>query len=63
MARGNGLVDLSAKEAALASVTPVLATQLPDPGTMTRPDNPDYSETDIKWIINSLPMTQFENGW
>ena len=29
---------------------------------MTLPDSPEYSEKDIKWI-NSLPMTQFENGW
>ena len=62
MATGNRLADLSAKEAALASVTPVLAVRIPDPGTMTLPDNPEYSETDIKWI-NSLPMTQFKNGW
>ena len=62
MARGNRLADLSAKEAALASVTPVFSTRLPDPGTMTLPNNPDYNEIDIKWI-NSLPMTQFENCW
>ena len=62
VARGNGLADLSAKEAAQASVTPVLAVQLPDPGTMTLPNSPEYSETDIEWI-NSLPMTKFKNGW
>ena len=62
MARGNRLADLSAKEAALASVTPVLAVRLRDPGTMTLPNNPEYSETDIEWI-KSLPVTQFKNSW
>ncbi|CAD7675013.1 unnamed protein product [Nyctereutes procyonoides] len=61
VARGNRLVDLKAKEAALL-VTQVLATMRPDPGAPTLPDTPNYTDADLHWI-KRLPMTQCLRGW
>ena len=60
VARGNRLADLKAKEAALLE-TQVLATMLPDPGALTLPDTPNYTDADLHWI-KRLPMTQCLHG-
>ncbi|XP_072598689.1 uncharacterized protein [Vulpes vulpes] len=61
VARGNRLADLKAKEVTLL-VTQVLATTLPDPGALTLPDTPNYTDADLHWIKH-LPMTQCLRGW